>query len=528
MAVRVLTGLLQVGLGLLMVWLCKQFIDDTIHYGDNHDILVMVALLVATVVMGIILRQCYYYMTILARTKQSNNIRLRIFSLLMKQRLYDSQKMHSGDLVSRLERDIDQVSETVVSMIPELIVTGSKLIGAFLLLRWMDTCLAWMLLLLTPVFILLGKTMARKLRLMTHDIRKQESRIQMTIQEGLEHNAVIRALESNAWIAGQVDGMQHGLREKITRRTRFTVIARTLMAASFGLGYLLAFVWGGLQLRNGIITIGVMTSFLQLVGQVQQPILGLLNMAPQLIHTTASIDRLEELETLETENETQADTGDDSCYGIRFDNVTFKYADGDNNVMENFTHDFKPNTCTAIMGHTGAGKTTIFRMILGMIQPQSGRLTMYGDMTDGDVVSPATRKHIVFVPQGNTLMSGTIRYNLLLAKPSATDKELHQVLHTAMADFVEQLPEGIDTEIGERGSGLSEGQAQRIAIARGLLRPGSIMLLDEISSALDEDTEKELFVRLFAKCREKTIIMITHRLGVARLCDDVVTMNASA
>jgi ABC-type bacteriocin/lantibiotic exporter with double-glycine peptidase domain len=176
------------------------------------------------------------------------------------------------------------------------------------------------------------------------------------------------------------------------------------------------------------------------------------------------------------------------------------------------------------MGETGIGKTTLFRLMLSFIRPDSGQIEIYGEGEQAQAVSETTRANFVFVPQGNTLMSGTIRYNLQLAKPDATDEELRQVLHTATADFVNDLPEGLDTELGERGSGLSEGQAQRIAIARGLLRPGNILLLDEISSALDEQTERELFTRLFAAYPQKTMLFITHRSAMTTRCDEVLNM----
>ena len=273
------------------------------------------------------------------------------------------------------------------------------------------------------------------------------------------------------------------------------------------------FVWGGIGLRNGTITFGVMTSFLQLVGMIQNPIHSLLNMIPQVIHATASIDRLEELESSSPVTHLSSFIFHPSssshlspltsCYGIRLHDVTFRYATGDREVLSHFTHDFRPGSKSALMGPTGIGKTTLFRLMLGFITPNEGDITIYslplqGASAGGESapVSEYTRPHFVFVPQGNTLMSGTIRYNLLLANPAATDAELRQVLHTACADFVFDLSNGLDTELGERGSGLSEGQAQRIAIARGLLRPGSILLLDEISSSLDEHTERELFTRL--------------------------------
>ena len=519
---QILLGLLNVACALAMVWLSKMFIDETIRTGTDSDIWSMVALLVGTVVAGIVLRQICYYLGVKAKVRQSNGIRLRIYDRLMHRRLFDGKPLHSAEVVSRLEQDIDKASDSIATMLPDAAIGGCKLLGAFFLLRTMDTTLAWLLVLMTPILIVVGKLLARRLRSLTHDIRQQESRVQTLIQESLELDTTIRTLGSTPWIVGQVDGLQGDLEGKVQRRNKFTVISRTIMAASFGLGYLTAFIWGGLQLRSGAITIGVMTSFLQLVSQIQQPILALLNLVPQFIHATASIDRLDELDTIQLESE-NGDTPIPPLQkpGIKFQNVTFRYTDEGGDVLKNFTRDIPPCSRTAIVGRTGAGKTTVFRMLLGLITPQEGSVSLY-DNTNGNIaVSPATRQNFVFVPQGNTLMSGTIRYNLCLANPDATDAQLKDALHIAAADFVMDFPDGLDTVIAERGSGLSEGQAQRIAIARGILREGSIMLLDEISSSLDENTERELFTRLFARCKDKTILMITHRPAVAELCDAV-------
>ena len=519
---QILLGLLNVACALAMVWLSKMFIDETIRTGTDSDIWSMVALLVGTVVAGIVLRHICYYLGVKAKVRQSNGIRLRIYDRLMHRRLYDGKQLHSAEVVSRLEQDIDKASDSIATMLPDAAIGGCKLLGAFFLLRTMDTTLAWLLVLMTPILIVVGKLLARRLRSLTHDIRQQESRVQTLIQESLELDTTIRTLGSTPWIVGQVDGLQGDLEGKVQRRNKFTVISRTIMAASFGLGYLTAFIWGGLQLRSGAITIGVMTSFLQLVSQIQQPILALLNLVPQFIHATASIDRLDELDTIQLESE-KGDTPLPPLQkpGIKFQNVTFRYTDEGGDVLKNFTRDIPPCSRTAIVGRTGAGKTTVFRMLLGLITPQKGSVSLYDDTNDNIAVSPATRQNFVFVPQGNTLMSGTIRYNLCLANPDATDSQLKDALHIAAADFVMDFPDGLDTVIAERGSGLSEGQAQRIAIARGILRDGSIMLLDEISSSLDENTERELFTRLFARCKDKTILMITHRPAVAELCDAV-------
>lgn len=522
-AMRIIIGIGQVGLGLLMVWLSRLFIDKTIRTGSTDDVMQMVIWLVMTVVGGVVLRQIYYYMTTTANVRQTNTLRLYIFSRLFRRQLYDDKALHSGDITSRLAKDIDTVSTVTTDTLPQMGVTMIQLCGAFLLMRWFDARLAWALLVLTPIAIVFGKLIARKLRQMTLDIRQDESKIQMQVQETMEHNAVLRSLGSEQWITERLDSMQQRLEGNVMRRTRFTVITRLIMGCAFGLGYLLAFVWGGIGLRNGTITFGVMTSFLQLVGMIQHPILQMLNMVPAVIHATASIDRLEELDQINQDDEYDGNTPEEEVPGIRFDNVSFHYATGDRMVVNHFCHDFKAGTKTAIMGETGIGKTTLFRLLLGFIRPTEGSICLY--KRDGEEnIGVQTRPNFVFVPQGNTLMSGSIRYNLQLANPDATDKILKEVLHTACADFVNELPQGLDTELGERGKGLSEGQAQRIAIARGLLCSGSVLLLDEISSSLDEPTEQELYKRLFAACKEKTMLFITHRKTVSELCDEVIKL----
>lgn len=523
MLIRIVAGLGRVGFGLLMVWLCKRFIDVTIRTGTRSDIFTMIGLLLGVVFCAIICRQIYYYLGVRAGAHQSTAIRLRIFSRLFRRQMYDQKELHSGDVTSRLEKDIEVVSDATTTLIPDMTVTAFQLIGAFTLMQSMDARLAWTLLVLTPLFLFLGKLFARQMRKMTLDIRKQESVIQMLVQETMEHNAVLRSLESGSWVTGRLDDMQQDLRGKINRRARFTVISRLLISSSFSLGYIIAFIWGALQLREGVITFGVMTSFLQLVSQIQHPILQMVNMIPQAIQASASIDRLSELENVETESTESKSVPMSGNLGVSLQDVSFSYALGDRQILSHFSYNFHPGSKTALMGHTGVGKTTIFRLLLALIKPNEGRMTIYNGKEKA-YISESTRSNFVFVPQGNTLMSGTIRYNLQIANPDATEDELRRVLDTAMADFVYDLPEGLDTECGERGSGLSEGQAQRIAIARGLLRPGNILLLDEISSSLDEHTEHELFRRLFANYPSKTMIFITHRPVVCKLCNEVLNI----
>ena len=521
--IRILAGIGRVACGLLMIWLSKRFIDETIRTGTQDDILQMILFLVLTVVGTIVLRLLYYYMTAAATVKKTNALRLFYFGTLFRRKLFDGHELHSGDVSSRLSKDIETVSTSIIDTIPQMAVTGIQLVGAFLLMRWFDARLAWALLLLTPVLVVVGKLISRRLRNMTLEIREGESRIQMQVQEGVEYNAVLRSLESENWVLERLGLKQNKLEGDVLRRTRFTAVARFAIGSAFGLGYLLAFIWGGLGLRNGTITFGVMTSFLQLVGQIQHPILTLLGMVPQLVHSTASIDRLDELEKGADETPGESPLEMRGRLGLRLDNVSFGYKGGDREVVCGFSHDFKPGSKNAIMGETGKGKTTLFRLLLGFIKPDFGRMELYTER-ENVAVSEATRSNFVYVPQGNTLMNGSVRYNLQLAKPAATDDEMKRVLHIACAEFVNDLPNGLDCEIGERGHGLSEGQAQRIAIARGLLRPGNILLFDEISSSLDEATEAELYRRLFEAFPEKTMLFVTHRTAVCEMCDETVRL----
>ena len=518
--VRIMAGLLQTGLALCVVWLSKRLIDDVAMTGTMGEMAVQALLIAAAVVAGVSIRQLNQYLANKAFIKKVAELRLAIFSQLFNRRLFEANDIHSGDVTSRMAKDIDAVSETLAVQLPQVVVMTIQLVGAFLLMRWFDSRLAWALILITPLAIIIGKYISHRLKRITLSIREDESRIMARIQESVELNVVLRALQGERWMQDRVEELQDRQTANYIRRSRFMVFSRFALGCTFGLGYMLAFVWGAYGLRTGAITFGVMTSFLQLVGQIQQPILSLLGAFPSIIYSTASIDRLKEMEHGE---EKQPCGGEDittrTLLGIRMDNVTFRYAKGDREVISNFSHDFRPGTKTAILGTTGAGKTTLFRLILNFIQPDSGEVTFYGNGFS-HAADNSMRKNVVFVPQGNTLISGTIRNNLLMAKPDASDEELHTALHTSCADFVFDLPQGIDTVLSEHGGGLSEGQAQRIAIARGLLRPGAVFLLDEISSALDEDTERELFSRLFAARPSTTILLITHRKKVAALCDE--------
>ena len=544
-AVRIVAGIVQVALGLLLVWLCRRFIDYAV-WQDN--VVEEVSLLVGALLASVGIRQATFYLQSSAEIVQQNAIRQRLFDHLLSRRLYaTAERLHSGDISQRLERDISTVSAITTDVLPRMVVTGVQLLGAFMLMLSMDAWLAWSLLLLTPFVALSAKYLAHRLRHMTLAIRKEESSIQMLIQESMENETAIKSVQGEGVVSRRIHDLHIELHHLVMRRTRFTVITRFLLASTFGLGYLGAFVYGGLQLKDGLITFGVMTAFLQLVSQIQSPVVSLLNMIPQIIHATASIDRIKEIENMEVEEagmkaygqkpqSTKAEAASEqstkaeaasakaSSIGIRLDHVSYHYPDYQKIILQDFSHDFRPGTSTAIVGETGRGKTTLLRLLSGMAMPTSGSVSMY-DTSNHIIPHADMRSHMTYIPQGNTMLSGTIRSNMLLARPSADEADIKRALHIAAADFVLDLPNGIDTEIGEHAVKLSEGQAQRLAIARGVLHGGSILLLDEISSSLDPATEKTLLTRLFEASPDKTIILVTHRMEAADQCDERLDMG---
>ncbi|MBQ1938312.1 MAG: ABC transporter ATP-binding protein [Bacteroidales bacterium] len=504
------------------VYVSKALVDIATGQGDG-SLLVFALLLLGVILLRILTRSLRTYWQNRSLFRMKNEMRQRQFDSLLRLSFLSKEKFHTGDMVARVQGDVDTVSSAFCQTLPGLIGAFLQFMVAFVYMLYLDARLAWVLVILIPVGLLAARYVLYKMRDMSRDVRDKESRVQAHIQESLQHQSLIQAMEYDGQSSRELSSLLGGWYDKSLNRTRFGIVAHIISALCFSGSYALAFLWGVNGLASGAVTYGLMTAFLQLVNQLQRPLMELGEMLPSLFHSTASIDRLLELDAVDKE-ELMEPCFLEGSVGIRLDSLSFAYEQGDEAVFENFTYDFTPGSKTALVGETGVGKTTLIKLILAFLKPRAGKVLFYSELSGACEASVATRCNLVYVPQGNSLLSGTIRQNLLMGKVDASDEELREALHTAVADFVFDLPQGLDTPCFESGGGLSEGQAQRIAIARALLRPGNILLLDEFSSALDGQTEALLMERLLAQRPAETMIFITHREIVSQYCDHTLKL----
>lgn len=522
-----LCHLLIAGCAIGFVYVSKKLVDVAVALFEGRDLMnglpLWAALMIGIVVLRIGINALRTYLQTTTEIKLKNSLRRRIFDILLHLQSNGGTRHHSGDILNRMQEDVRMVSSVLAGAIPNLLGTVLQFVAAFAFLVCLDMRLALLIVIVVPVGILIGKFITGRIRNLTLNIRKSDSQVQAHLQESLQHITLLQSLEYTASSASTLDGLQSDLYGNELRRTRFSVISRICMSLALQAGHIIAFLWGVAGISTGTVTYGMMTAFLQLVGQIQRPLVEMSSQIPSIIHATASVDRIMELEALPQESVSEAHSLA-GIVGIRFENVSFAYHESSNMVLDGFSYDFKPGSRTSIVGPTGVGKSTMIRIMLSLLKPVKGNVMLYSD-TDQVEVSPATRCNLVYVPQGNSLFSGTIRDNLLMGNPEATEEQMSYALHTAAADFVFDLPGGLDTQCFESGAGLSEGQAQRIAIARALLRPGSILLLDEFSSALDAETENVLLERLTSSLPDHTMIFITHREKIIDYCESVIRLS---
>lgn len=520
----VLLGVVRVALSLLFVWQSKQLIDlVSLTPGQPAaELWRRGAFLVATLLTDLVLAMGRTRLNAVLTAGMKNGLRATLFERLLCGRIDGSQPPHSGDTVNRLEEDVRVVSEAVGVSLPQSLVTLAQLVASSLFLAGMDSTLLVVLLVLMPLCLLLSKVFVKRLHHLTLSMRSSDGRIQSLMQESLHYRLLLRAFEKVAQTKTRFDAIQQTLYDQTQQRSRYLVFSKSMISFAFTAGYLFVLLWGMMKLNQQAISFGVMTAFLQLAARIQHPIVALAQQLPSFIYALASVERLEELRQLDVEEVIPPKPLGEEV-GIRITDLSFCYPGESDQLFRHFSHCFRPGSKTVILGQTGVGKTTLLKLLLGILSPTEGRIDYY-NAGEAYPAGPALRCNLVYVPQGNSLLSGTIRSNLLLGKSDATEDELREALFVAAAEFVWELPKALDTPCGEGGYGLSEGQAQRIALARALLRPGGLLLLDEVTSSLDEPTEKKVLDRLWAARSGQTILFISHRPMVTNYCDEVLTL----
>ena len=508
------------------VYVSKKLVDTAVALlggaEPSQGLSFWALLMVSIILFRIVLNALRSYLQTKTEISMKNSLRKRLFDILLHLQNDGGTRHHSGDVLNRLQDDVRVVSNAFAVSLPNLLGTALHFLAALIFLMTLEPRLGLLIVIIAPAGLIIGKFVTRRIRNLTHDIRKTSSQVQSHLQESVQNITLIQSMEYSENSASTLDSIQGELYGNEIRRTRFSVVSRIFISLAFQAGHAVAFLWGVWGISTGKVTYGMMTAFLQLVGQIQRPLADMSGQIPSLIHASASIDRLMELEALPAEEPAEPHLLHGNV-GIKLENVSFAYPDNPTDVLHDFSYEFKPGSRTAIVGPTGIGKSTMIRLLLALLKPREGKISLY-DSSSEVPVSSATRINLVYVPQGNSLFSGTVRDNLLMGNPEATQQQLENALRTAAADFVFSLPSGLDTQCFEAGAGLSEGQAQRIAIARALLRPGSVLLLDEFSSALDAETETLLLERLTKELHGHTMVFITHRDKIIDYCDSVLRL----
>ena len=514
-------GLLSVVVSLAQVWAVQHAIDVASGHAEG-SIYWSVGVMALLVLCGFALRICSIWVRNILGIKAQNRMQQRMLDRILRSEWTGKESHHSGDVLNRLEQDVGTVVSFLTETIPSTISVVAMFVGAFLYLFSMDKVLAFVIVGIIPVFVLLSKLYIGQMRRLTRQVRDSDSKVQSVLQETIQHRMLIKTLESDSVMVDRLESTQSELRHRVVKRTAFSVVSNFILNAGFSVGYLIAFLWAALRMSDQTLTFGGMTAFLQLVNRIQGPARDLTRLAPVFVGVFTAAERLMELEENPLEEQGDPIPLTAPC-GVRLEHITYAYDDGDSNVIEQLDFDFYPGSCTAVLGETGAGKTTLIRLILALLHPNEGKVILYNQQEQKEL-SPLMRCNFVYVPQGNTLMSGTIRDNLRLGKLNATEEEIKAALEMSCASFVMELPDGLDTVCTEAGGGLSEGQAQRISIARALLRNRPIMLFDEATSALDPETERQLLHNILSN-HDKTVIFITHRPAVVDYCDQTLHLQ---
>ncbi len=477
-------------------------------------------LLFMLIIFQVMLSAANSFLNTYTNAKLTISIRNYLFSMVCKKKYSSVRFYHSGDLLNRFTSDIDVVVNSSVSIIPSVVSMATKIIAGVGALLIMNPTLAVIVLFLGMTVPAIGRAINKKYKYMHKECQRTEGRSRSFLQECFENIVVIKTFVSEIPFVKKLDQyMEENYHLKI-KRTGISLVAHIALYTFFTFGYYAVLVWGAGSISNGAITYGTLMAFLQLVSQLRAPLQNVSGIMPQYYSAIASAERLAEIEELADETALlpieKMVTFRNNFHSLDIQHVTFHY-DGEE-VLQDCTFSVQSGLITAITGESGSGKSTLFKLILGLYEPQSGCITVNRTTP----LDTSLRGLFAYVPQGNMVLSGTVRDNITLYDSSISEKDIIKATKAAeIYDYIVSTPDGFQTLLSERGAGLSEGQIQRISIARALLTDAPVLLLDEATSALDEDTETRVLSNI-KKMTGKTVLFITHRNTSLKICDSIV------
>ena len=505
----VVLGVLNTVASLAMVQVSKSIIDNATFGNEFVRLLVIYMLLVFGMQALSVVNSL---LTALLTEKFSFGIRKQIYDKIIQSHWMDVKKYHTGDLMTRLTSDAGNIADGIISTIPGIFLLVIELVMVFFTLFQYSRLLAVLALLVAPVAAFTSWLLGRKLKVLQGKVQESEAAYRSFLQESLANLLIVKAFANEEYSVDRLTRLREERFKWVFRRTKMSLFSSTTMSISFQIGYIAAFSYGVFQIANGSITYGTMSVFLALVNRVQAPVLQLAQQIPRIVMILTSAGRVMELQDIPVE-EKQPEQIKPEGIGVRVEGLSFGYTA--ETVLE-----IRPGEFVAIIGESGIGKTTLIRLMMSFMSNYRGNITYFNQAGEQEKANAGSREFIAYVPQGNTLFSGTIRENIRMGNLEASEEEIFQALRMAAAyDFVMELPEGLDTIIGERGHGLSEGQAQRIAIARAFVRRAPFLILDEATSALDEKTELSVLQGLQELQPKPTCLIITHRRSILTYCD---------
>lgn len=506
------------------VALFSKRIVDAAQNGDLDRLLRTGLGLLAIVILQIALRILDNSLSVRISGKLEMACKRRLFSAILQKEYSAVTVYHSGELMTRLTSDITVVTDNATVLLPTATAMVTRLVFAFAVIVSLDVRFALLLLAAGVLLFVCTRAFRGKIKQLHKTVQASDGRLRAFLQESIESLLAVQVFGVQDKVTREADVRQTENFDAKIRRNRWSIAANAGFLAVFSFGTLFTLVWCGWRLAAGAITFGTLTALLQLVNQVQTPLTNLSGLMPKYYSMLSSAERLLEIEAL-PDDDAQADETAVPAQGfeaVRFQGVSFAY--GQNEVFTDADFEIRKNDFVVISGISGIGKSTLFKLLLGVLTPDGGEIRV----TAGGRTYPAdknTRGLFAYVPQGNLLFSGTVRDNIRFIKEDATDEEVLRAAKIACADtFIEELPAGLDTLLGEGGSGLSEGQMQRIAVARAILTDAPVLLLDEATSALDEETEARLLSNIRA-LENKTCLIISHKKAAYAVCTRELTVK---